>query len=145
MATPATRRWMSNCPSKRIIRIWRLSSALCPPRCGMWSFTEFLGGRPEYQLANFGEAHQFLKTVKQFTTARFEELVVGFAGGSLKHQIEGQFSVMVLEESQVKITGECDFPLNVPTVLKPMSSLGLSNKGNGPVVISCSGPCFLFL
>lgn len=105
----------------------------------------FLGGRRDHELIGFGEVHRFLKTKTEFTTVRFEEAVVAFSAGRLKLNIEGRFSVGVFEETNVTITGACQFPLNAPTVLEPMSSHGLSNSGRGPIVICSDKPCFVFL
>jgi len=105
----------------------------------------FRGGRLDHELANFGEAHAFLRDRKIFTTVRFEESVVGFAGGALKVPISGEFSLMVMEKAEVTMTGACQYPLEKPTVVEPCSSVGLSNVGSGAVLIACNKPAFLFL
>jgi thiamine pyrophosphokinase len=105
----------------------------------------FTGGRRDHELINYGETHKFLSNKKQFTTVRFDDEIVGFVGGSLKISIDGLFSVISMEEAILTITGACTYTLNRPTKISPASSFGLSNVGNGSVVIDCDKPCFLFL
>jgi thiamine pyrophosphokinase len=105
----------------------------------------FLGGRRDHELINYGEVHRFLSTQALFTTVRFDDAIVAFSGGSLKIQIDGTFSVCVLEEASLRIAGACHYTLETETKVSPASSLGLSNVGQGTVVIDCDKPCFLFL
>lgn len=104
----------------------------------------FLGGRFDHQLANFGEAHNFLRNRKDFTTVRFDSEIIGFVGGELKLKVKGPFSVMVLEAADVTIHGACQYSLTRPTRVEPLSSLGLSNVGNGQVNVAASSPVFVF-
>ena len=105
----------------------------------------FLGGRRDHELMNFGEVHAFLKTRTRFTRVNFDDSVIAFVGGPLELEIEGLFSVLVFEESSVRLTGACKFPLQVPTLLAPASSRGLSNEGQGLIKCESSKPCFVFV
>lgn len=105
----------------------------------------FLGGRRDHELINYGEANLYLRSMKEFTTVRFEQSIVAFAGGSLKFEANGGFSVVVFEKAAIKITGAVKYALSRPTQIRPASSLGLSNEGRGTVVIACTKPCFLFI
>jgi len=108
----------------------------------------FLGGRRDHELANFGEVHAFLKTRTEFCRVEMhsaDQSVIAFARGSLTIDIQGTFSVMVLEPSAVKIEGACDYPLSGDVTLPVASSHGLSNKGRGRVVITSDQPCFVFV
>lgn len=105
----------------------------------------FLGGRRDHELINYGEANLFLRSKKEFTTVRFDQSIIAFAGGSLKFEASGTFSVAVFEKAAIKITGAVKYPLSRSTRIRPASSLGLSNEGRGTVVIECNKPCFLFI
>ena len=108
----------------------------------------FLGGRLDHELANLGEIHQFLldrppgARVEMKRAGRLE--VIGFTG-KIKLDISGSFSVMVLETSEVTISGDCEYDLDGEEPLVPGSSHGLSNTGSGAVSVSSAGPCFIFL
>lgn len=112
----------------------------------------FLGGRLDHMLANLGELHGFLARRSSglvelegsgVVGGRAGVQIVGFVG-SLELRISGVFSVMVLESCEVRIEGECKYPLK-STTLPPASSHGLSNEGHGLVRFSSRGPCFVLL
>lgn len=105
----------------------------------------FLGGSRDHELINFGEVHHFLKDSPRFRSARFDDLVVAFAGGKLSMEIHGRFSVVVFQPASLQITGSCSYPLNDPTPMPEVSSMGLGNMGFGTVFVECTAPCFLFL
>lgn len=105
----------------------------------------FLGGSRDHEVINFGEIHHFLKGSTRFRSARFDDLVVAFAGGKLSMEIHGRFSIVVFEKASVQITGSCTYPLADPTPIPELSSMGLSNMGFGTVFVDCTAPCFLFL
>lgn len=108
----------------------------------------FLGGRLDHELANLGELQQFLldrprgARVEMRRSGRAE--VIGFTG-SATLDIQGLFSVIVLEASVVTISGECRYKLSGGDPLVPGSSHGLSNIGRGRVTVASDGPCFIFL
>ncbi len=105
----------------------------------------FLGGRKDHELLNYGEAHQFLSTATSLRSVRFDDVIVAFAGGPLTLELNGEFSVVVFEQSVITMTGACKYPFSNPTILKPASSLGLSNVGFGLVTFDCLKPCFVFI
>lgn len=107
----------------------------------------FLGGRRDHELANFGAVHEYLTTRSKFTRVDFHgqdgSSVIGFTAGTLAVNVEGIFSVFVLESAPITIKGACRYPLENSTALKVLGSHGLSNEGFGRVEISSSRPCFL--
>jgi len=56
--------------------------------------------------------NKFLRPKKEFTTVRFDESIVGFAGGSLKITIDTTFSLIVMEEAFLRVMGACEYTLN---------------------------------
>jgi thiamine pyrophosphokinase len=118
-----------------------------PPAVADLELLGFWGGRTDHLLANLGELHRFLAKRGPGAKAEMAEggviQAVGFKG-RLERRISGIFSLMVLERTEVKIEGECRYPLKNPTALEPASSHGLSNEGHGLVTVASNGPCFLF-
>ena len=105
----------------------------------------FLGGNRDHELLNYGEMHHFLNGSHAFRSARFDDIVVAFAGGKLSMEVHGRFSIVVFEPAQVTLTGSCAFPLEQLTTVLPVSSKGLGNTGFGTLFIESTTPCFLFL
>ncbi|MGE4130940.1 MAG: hypothetical protein AB7F86_04845 [Bdellovibrionales bacterium] len=108
----------------------------------------FLGGRRDHEVAGFGEIHRFLLTRKEEAMARFFDLSgvkVLAAIGPTEANIQGRFSLMVMETSEVRLAGACQYKLDPPRILRPFSSHGLSNEGTGKVRIASEKPYFLFL
>jgi thiamine pyrophosphokinase len=105
----------------------------------------FLGGRRDHELMVLGEVHHFLTGKGKFTMVRLDNEVFAFSGGPLKMEVEGRFSLAVLEPAAVTVTGACRYQLKTPTPLRPLSSHGLSNEGNGMVTVTATSPCFLLL
>jgi thiamine pyrophosphokinase len=107
----------------------------------------FWGGRLDHMLANLGELHAFLAkrdAARVVLEDDDEVTAIGFKG-NLAREISGRFSVMVLEPTPVRISGQCSYPLDPAQVLQPASSHGLSNSGDGPIEIESQSPCFLLL
>lgn len=108
----------------------------------------FMGGRRDHDLCNMGEVHAFLQARAHFTCVEMsgrESRVIGFCKGRVNLDIQGIFSVFVLESAAVKISGECKYPLSRERVLSPLSSVGLSNEGFGAVEIESGSPAFVIL
>ncbi len=105
----------------------------------------FMGGRPDHQLINYGEVHHYLRNRTQFTTVRFDHQVLAFSHGGLSKELQGSFSVVVFEPTEITIKGFCKYPIFPAAILDPVSSKGLSNEGTGVVSFASHEPCFLFL
>lgn len=108
----------------------------------------FWGGRPDHHMINFGEVHAFLKSRKPGSTVEWRDghvvKAVG-ASGPLTLNVHGTFSVMTLEATRLSIRGECAYQLSSPTLILPLSSYGLSNRGHGKIEMAGEGPYFIFL
>lgn len=105
----------------------------------------FWGGRLDHQLCNLGELQQFLQTHQTRVQIHApSETMVGLPAGQHEVFIEGGFSLLSLSENLVRMTGDCRFPLPIPTVLAPLSSLALSNVGAGIIQLEISAPLFYY-
>jgi len=122
-----------------------LSFALCliPKSIKQLLLLGFIGGRRDHELAVLGEIHQFLKHHEDKTQVIFDQIYLGFSPGSYTIELNGLFSILVLESTQLKMTGKCQFPLTDFTLMTPLSGLGISNHGEGMVNLTCHGPFFL--
>ena len=103
----------------------------------------FLGGRRDHEWANLGEAHAFLKQRSQPMQLLFEEQLTGFSKGRWQLDISEPFSLLCLETTKVKMTGECAYPLKQKTQLEPLCSHGLSNIGKGVITLNVDKPVFI--
>lgn len=106
----------------------------------------FLGGRHDHELANLGEIHRFLKSRASAQVKIFggDREVTAINEGRVALKIQGTFSVFAVEPAMVTIEGDCQYQLNRPTRLEPLSSLGLSNVGHGEVLVGTNSPVFIF-
>jgi thiamine pyrophosphokinase len=111
-------------------------------RVNLWGF---LGGRRDHEIINFGEVQNSLLKSLPNALFSFEELVFGKNKGPLKININGIFSLLVFQPTEVKIEGECQYKLPKFREILPLSSHGLSNQGNGEVIIEATAPFFVFL
>lgn len=103
----------------------------------------FIGGRRDHEWANLGEAHAFLSARHQATKIHFESALTGFSAGKWQLQIEGLFSLLCLETAQVKLIGNCRYPLRQLTKIDPFCSYGLSNIGSGTITLQTDKPVFI--
>lgn len=104
----------------------------------------FLGGRRDHELFNLGEVHHFLCSRPLRTRVLLDDELVGYGAGQWEFTVRGTFSLATLAETAVSLSGECAYPIESGTVIKPLNSLGLSNEGDGIVVLGCAGPVFVF-
>jgi thiamine pyrophosphokinase len=108
----------------------------------------FLGGRRDHELFNLGEAMNFLQErmgseiLFYDCSGRIVFYLISVGTWRLHHQ--GMFSLGTLRETQVKLTGSVKYKLEFPTMLSPLSSHGLSNEGEGEMVLETMGPVFLY-
>ncbi len=103
----------------------------------------FLGGRRDHEVFNFGEVHRFLATAAP-ARALFDDEVAAYSAGCWSFCRHGGFSLGALQESRVRMQGDCLYPCSEPTLFKPLISLGLSNIGSGTIQLECSHPVFVF-
>lgn len=107
----------------------------------------FLGGRKDHELFNLGEAHKVLLSNKVNRKVKFlfDQSFIGFPPGRHTLKLDGIFSLFVIEEAEITITGQIKYPLISPTKVLPLSSQGLSNVGNGEFFIQSNKPVFLYI
>ena len=111
-------------------------------RVNLWGF---LGGRRDHELLNFGAIHNCLLKSLPDTLFSFEDTVFGKNKGILKIEVKGTFSLVLFQKTEVKIEGKCQYKLPNFREILPLSSHGLSNVGDGEVIIEARAPFFLFL
>ncbi len=104
----------------------------------------FLGGRRDHELINLGEAQQFLKRSAAPRRVYFDRQIIGLSAGDFSFNYEGTFSLVAFEPGLVQITGDCAYPLEQPTHLPGITSLGLSNRAYGQVQIHTTCCAFVF-
>ena len=110
------------------------------------SLQGFLGGRKDHELFNLGEVHYFLSSSKahKSCSVAFGKTFKAFPKGVQQIDHRGTFSLFVLEKTLIQIEGNVQYTLKHPTLLNPLSSLGLSNIGLGPFTVTSEGPFFLY-
>lgn len=106
-------------------------------------FHGFLGGRRDHELMNFAEIHRFLKG-KNSTRAVMEDQVLAFSAGDYEVEIAGLFSLFLFEDTDLEVSGDCEYSTSGGKRIIPLSSHGLSNTGSGLVNLKCNGPVFIF-
>lgn len=111
-------------------------------------FWGFLGGRKDHELFNLGEALAYLEHHPEseiiFYEADGKNSFHLLGAGDWKFHHQGPFSLGTLKKTSVKMTGECRYPIPRATYLMPLSSLGLSNHGEGNITLSTDGPVFIY-
>ncbi len=104
----------------------------------------FLGGRRDHELLNIGEVCAFLKHQPKNSTVNFDNKICCYGKGEWQLESHQTFSLMSLQPVKVQLTGEVKYPITKLTELSPLSSLGLSNEGQGQFDLKCDGPLLLF-
>lgn len=108
----------------------------------------FLGGRKDHEIFNLGEALRFLdkqpeSLIKFYDhQGRINFLLMSKGIWRISHH--GLFSIGCLRELELKVTGDCAYPLLDRSIIQPFSSHGLSNLANGTMEIDTSGPIFIY-
>lgn len=107
----------------------------------------FLGGRKDHELFNLGEAYKILLSNQVDKKAKFlfDQSFICFPPGNNSVTLDGTFSLFVLEEASISITGQIKYPLPTPTKIEPLSSLGLSNLSYGEFFIKSDKPTFIYI
>jgi len=104
----------------------------------------FLGARRDHELFNLGEVHHFLAAAGAPTRARFDRSVYAYSKGKWRFRSHSVFSLAAIEPATVTLTGACQYPLTAPTLIAPLASFGLSNRGAGRISLHTDGPVFIF-
>lgn len=99
----------------------------------------FLGGRRDHELINFGEVINFLNRQSIKSKVEFDNEVTILSSGEWHIEVQGVFSLLSFVPQHISIVGACKYQLT-NAELKPMSSHGLSNIGNGLIEIKCDSP-----
>jgi len=111
-------------------------------------FWGFLGGRKDHELFNIGEALTFLDQHQECQILFYDDrgrVIFHLVGaGHWKFTHHGIFSLGTLKKTEVKLKGECAYPILKSQFLTPLSSFGLSNIGKGEIKLENEGPVFLY-
>lgn len=107
-----------------------------------------LGGRKDHELFNLGEALYFLESHPGaeivFYDLQGRVSFQLFSQGKWSFDHQGPFSLGSLKEIEIEMHGECSYPIVPSRMLKPLSSLGLSNNGYGKIYLLMGGPGFIY-
>lgn len=111
-----------------------------PNKIHLWGF---IGGRVDHELFNYGEALRFLEMAPNTELIFYNQQgnihARCYGKGEREIEIRGTFSLVSTKTIKITLTGECIFQLEKETELPPLSSLGLSNKGQGSVELKNNG------
>ncbi len=122
----------------------RLFSTSLPYKFHFWGF---LGGRKDHELFNLGEALSFLDKNPECQILLYEssgKLAFHLLGaGDWKFTHHGLFSLGSIKNVSLTLKGACRYPILKETLIKPLSSFGLSNLGEGEMILQTHGPVFI--
>jgi thiamine pyrophosphokinase len=118
--------------------------SLVESRFGEIELHGFLGGRRDHELLNLGEVFHFLNRLTEPARLRMDDAVDAFSTGSWQFHRHGLFSLVVFSPARVALSGDCRYPIATGTLIRPVSSLGLSNEGHGDIQLESDGPVFIF-
>ena len=108
----------------------------------------FLGGRRDHELFNLGEISSFLAACPQsqvfFYNQHGKKVFHFMAAGEWRFHHIGLFSLGALKEVMVELKGDCKYELPTRSVLRPLSSHGLSNESMGQMILINQGPVFFY-
>ncbi|MBT7608854.1 MAG: hypothetical protein HN576_03805 [Bacteriovoracaceae bacterium] len=117
-----------------------------PSMCQNLELFGFFGERQDHFLCNLGEINHFLnisKSDKQVRLHGDKQTIFAINNNSITLKIIGTFSILSLVENILDIKGDCEYTCNEHYIEYPLSSLGLSNKGYGDVIIRSKKPIFI--
>lgn len=134
-----------NLPADKDYSDLKFALDLLPKNIKKVNLWGFLGGRRDHEIINFGEVQNSLLKSLPDTLFSFEDMVLGKNKGPLKININGVFSLVVFQPTEVKMEGKCQYKLPKFKEVLPISSHGLSNLGSGEVIIEAKAPFFIFL
>jgi len=116
--------------------------------CWRLHFWGLLGGRQDHELFNFGEASDFLASRPDSSIIFYDhsgaEKFHFLSRGQWRFEHQGLFSLGTLKSVHAGLSGNCRYKLSPSQLLRPFSSLGLSNEASGEVIIYASGPVFIY-
>jgi thiamine pyrophosphokinase len=111
----------------------------------LWGFS---GGRLDHELFNLGECLHFLENCQEGQIYIYDD------SGKIKFHLvsagewriihHGIFSIGTLKETFIELTGSCEYQMKPARNLVPLSSLGLSNKAQGEIILKTPGPAFFY-
>lgn len=97
--------------------------------------------RIDHRLFNLGEIYR--NSQKTGLTFILNDHEVLLAAGSHELDFSGEFSLVALSETKLKLTGRVKYPLKRPTRIDLLSSRTLSNVGSGVIKVTCDQPLLL--
>jgi thiamine pyrophosphokinase len=107
----------------------------------------FLGGKLDHELFNLGEASLYLLERTQTQLLYYKEEITPvlsfYSPGSWEFSFHDSFSLGVIHQSQITLQGEIEYPISHQKTLRPLSSLGLSNKAQGKFLVESTAPFFI--
>jgi thiamine pyrophosphokinase len=116
-----------------------------PYKLHLWGF---LGGRKDHELFNLGECLHYLDDHLEaeiiFYNNEGKILFHLLGAGQWKFTHHGLFSIGSIKKVSLRVTGECEYPIIKNILLSPLSSLGLSNKAHGEIMLYNDGPVFVY-
>lgn len=103
----------------------------------------FLGERKDHELINLAEVHRFLTNISKSKKVIFDQEIIAFSAGEWSLPISGTFTLFAFDDINIQLSGSCKY--HILKKLKPLSSEGLSNIGDGLINFKNDAPVFLFL
>jgi thiamine pyrophosphokinase len=99
--------------------------------------------RFDHLLANMGEVYSWAK--KSNAKIYLNKKTIVLPAGIHTLNIVGLFSLFSVEVCELKLTGKCVYKITRKKKLNPLSSLGLSNIGQGIINIEANKPLIIYL
>lgn len=101
-----------------------------------------LGKRKDHEYINLGEVYKFCERTESF--AKFDENFIIIPRGKHIINIFGEFSILTINSALITVQGKARYTLDKKTELLPLSSLGLSNIGDGEVTLESDSPLIIY-
>lgn len=117
--------------------------SLLPAKVKEIALDGFLGGRRDHELLNLGEVFHFLSCRHLPCAVFFDHEIVALTKGHWQLAIDGLFSLMTIETTCVNLSGKCEYQIDPPQEVAPLSSFGLSNIAKGEISIQTNNPIFV--
>lgn len=116
---------------------------IIPPHFKTIHLDGFLGGRKDHEWINFGVIHNFLSKRTTKTEIFFGQKIWVLNKGQWQKNFKGSFSLLCLEDTILRLSGDLKYPYTSAEPFPRLSSLGLSNLSKGNIEVSCDSPVFL--
>ncbi len=101
-----------------------------------------IGERKDHEYINIGEAYNFSKRTDSIV--KFDKNFLILPKGQNILNIYGEFSVITIDKALITIEGKARYTLDKETELFPLSSLGLSNIGDGEITLKSNSPLIIY-